>query len=51
MVEDPDGNPVGLMSPRDLERNTWPPEPTFWPVTGQEQSVSVDGSPVPGRFA
>jgi catechol 2,3-dioxygenase-like lactoylglutathione lyase family enzyme len=27
MVEDPDGNPVGLMSPRDLERNTWPPEP------------------------
>ncbi|HEX3459908.1 MAG TPA: VOC family protein [Acidimicrobiales bacterium] len=27
MVEDPDGNPVGLMSPRDPERNTWPPSP------------------------
>jgi predicted lactoylglutathione lyase len=26
MVEDPDGNPVGLMSPIDAERKTWPPE-------------------------
>jgi catechol 2,3-dioxygenase-like lactoylglutathione lyase family enzyme len=27
VVEDPDGNPVGLMSPIDPARRTWPPEP------------------------
>jgi len=27
VVEDPDGNPVGLMSPVDPARRTWPPEP------------------------
>ena len=27
VVEDPDGNPVGLMSPIDPERRTWPPKP------------------------
>lgn len=27
IVEDPDGNPVGLMSPSDPERRSWPPEP------------------------
>jgi catechol 2,3-dioxygenase-like lactoylglutathione lyase family enzyme len=25
MVEDPDGNPVGVMSPIDPERRVWPP--------------------------
>ena len=25
IVEDPDGNPVGLMSPRDDEHRSWPP--------------------------
>ncbi|MEZ0293214.1 MAG: VOC family protein [Solirubrobacteraceae bacterium] len=27
IVEDPDGNPVGLMSPSDDARRHWPPEP------------------------
>ena len=27
IVEDPDGNPVGLMSPIDAARKTWPPAP------------------------
>jgi predicted lactoylglutathione lyase len=27
IVDDPDGNGVGLMSPIDAERNTWPPQP------------------------
>jgi predicted lactoylglutathione lyase len=27
IVDDPDGNGVGLMSPIDPERKTWPPEP------------------------
>jgi predicted lactoylglutathione lyase len=27
IVEDPDGNPVGLMSPLDPTRRSWPPEP------------------------
>ena len=27
VVEDPDGNPVGLMSPIDPARRSWPPEP------------------------
>jgi len=27
VLEDPDGNPVGLMSPIDPARRTWPPEP------------------------
>ena len=27
IVEDPDGNPVGLMSPSDPERRSWPPGP------------------------
>jgi uncharacterized glyoxalase superfamily protein PhnB len=27
VVEDPDGNPVGLMSPIDPKRRSWPPEP------------------------
>ncbi len=28
VVEDPDGNGVGLMSPIDPARKTWPPEPS-----------------------
>jgi catechol 2,3-dioxygenase-like lactoylglutathione lyase family enzyme len=28
IVEDPDGNPVGLMSPIDETRRSWPPEPS-----------------------
>lgn len=27
IVEDPDGNPVGLMSPIDAARRSWPPKP------------------------
>ena len=27
IVEDPDGNPVGLMSPSDPGRRSWPPKP------------------------
>jgi uncharacterized glyoxalase superfamily protein PhnB len=27
IVEDPDGNPVGLMSPTDEARRSWPPAP------------------------
>lgn len=27
IVEDPDGNPVGLMSPIEESRKTWPPTP------------------------
>ena len=27
IVEDPDGNPVGLMSPGDDARRRWPPQP------------------------
>src|SRR5438094_640143 len=27
IVEDPDGNPVGLMSPSDPEHRSWPPGP------------------------
>ncbi|HEX7168572.1 MAG TPA: VOC family protein [Acidimicrobiales bacterium] len=27
IVEDPDGNCVGLMSPRDPDRRSWPPTP------------------------
>ena len=27
IVEDPDGNPVGLVSPSDPERRSWPPGP------------------------
>jgi catechol 2,3-dioxygenase-like lactoylglutathione lyase family enzyme len=27
IVEDPDGNPVGLMSPVDPDRRSWPPAP------------------------
>jgi len=27
IVDDPDGNPVGIMSPIENERKTWPPEP------------------------
>jgi catechol 2,3-dioxygenase-like lactoylglutathione lyase family enzyme len=27
IVDDPDGNPVGLMSPIDDERKSWPPSP------------------------
>jgi uncharacterized glyoxalase superfamily protein PhnB len=27
IVEDPDGNPVGLMSPIEAARKTWPPAP------------------------
>lgn len=27
IVEDPDGNPVGFMSPVDEEHKTWPPPP------------------------
>lgn len=27
IVDDPDGNPVGLMSPIDPERKYWPPQP------------------------
>ena len=27
IVDDPDGNPVGLMSPIDQTRKTWPPQP------------------------
>jgi dipeptidyl aminopeptidase/acylaminoacyl peptidase/predicted enzyme related to lactoylglutathione lyase len=27
IVDDPDGNPVGLMSPSDDERRSWPPTP------------------------
>jgi uncharacterized glyoxalase superfamily protein PhnB len=28
IVADPDGNDVGLMSPMDQARGTWPPEPS-----------------------
>ena len=28
IVADPDGNDVGLMSPMDDDRRTWPPEPS-----------------------
>ena len=28
IVADPDGNQVGLMSPIDEARKTWPPEPS-----------------------
>jgi uncharacterized glyoxalase superfamily protein PhnB len=28
IVADPDGNDVGLMSPMDKARGTWPPEPS-----------------------
>jgi uncharacterized glyoxalase superfamily protein PhnB len=28
IVADPDGNDVGLMSPQDESRRTWPPEPS-----------------------
>ncbi len=28
IVADPDGNQVGLMSPIDADRRTWPPEPS-----------------------
>jgi uncharacterized glyoxalase superfamily protein PhnB len=27
IVDDPDGNPVGIMSPIAAERKTWPPQP------------------------
>lgn len=27
IIEDPDGNPIGLMSPVDPERKVWPPDP------------------------
>lgn len=36
IVEDPDGNPVGLMSPIDNGRRSWPPQPP----------PAVDGSPI-----
>jgi len=28
VIADPDGNDVGLMSPLDVSRRSWPPEPS-----------------------